>query len=125
MDAPIRKPIVQETFMHRRLMPLLALSLGCDEPVDCGKVQSCPVGTVVEEYRESREGFEIRGTASANYRDYTGGVAYRQYESGSCQWTCVAIQGCPTDTFPVISDDCFTCGTVNDDGDLVQGECDG
>jgi len=112
--------------MARPLIPLLlGLSMACDEPQDCGKVETCPVGTVIEEYRESREGYEVSGDVSGDYSEYEGGIAFRRFESGSCEWACVAIQECPDPTFPVITEDCFTCGTVNADGDLVQGDCDG
>ena len=42
------------------------------------------MGTVVEEYRENREGFEISGDASGTYSEYEGGIAFRRFESGSC-----------------------------------------
>jgi hypothetical protein len=108
---------------HPLSILLLTLSFGCDEAEDCGKAETCPVGTVVEEYRENREGFEISGEGSTDYTSYEGGLAYRRFENGTCEWACVAIQECPDFTFPVITEDCFTCGTVNDDGDLVQGDC--
>ena len=113
--------------MARSLMTplLLGLSLACDEPQDCGKVETCPVGTSIEEYRESREGFEVSGDLSSDLSEYEGGVAFRHFTNGSCEWACVAIQECPDPTFPVITEDCFTCGTVNADGDVVQGDCDG
>jgi hypothetical protein len=104
------------------LLPL-CLSVACDEQGDCGKAETCPVGTVIEEYREDREGFEVSGDAAGDVSEYEGGVAFRRFEQGSCEWACVAIQECPASTFPVITEDCFTCGTVNNDGDVVQGDC--
>ena len=112
--------------MVRSFLPLLlGLSMACGEPQDCGKVETCPVGTVIEESRENREGFEISNDSTIDYSEYQGELAFRRFESGSCEWACVAIQECPDDTFPVITEDCFTCGTVNPDGDVVQGDCDG
>ena len=101
----------------------LSLAVACDDQGDCGKVETCPVGTVIEEYREDRQGFEITGDAQGDADDYDGSVAFRRFEDGSCEWACVAIQECPDPTFPVITTDCFTCGTVNADGDVVQGDC--
>jgi hypothetical protein len=101
----------------------LVLLLGCEEDKDCGEVETCPVGTVIEEYRSDREGFELSGDVDGDYAGYDGGVAFRRFDNGTCEWACVAIQECPDPTFPVITEDCFTCGTVNDDGDVVQGDC--
>ena len=110
--------------MHR-LLPtaLLGLNMGCGQPEDCGKVESCPVGTVVEAYSQYREGLEINGDVSSTAGLYDGGVAFRHFESGTCEWACVAIQECEPPAFPIITEDCFTCGLMSEEGEVVQPEC--
>ena len=110
--------------MQRWLVVVAGLVTACGDKDDCGVEQECPTGTVVEEYRANREGFEISGDGSSNgYDDYDGSVAFRHFESGQCRWTCVAIQECPAETVPVITEDCFTCGTWNDSEELEVPDC--
>lgn len=110
-----------------RALLVLVVLVGC-KPADknaaaesCGE-QGCPVGTAWEEYRAVREGFEV--SAGADPKSYGGEVAFKHFGEGECAWTCVTINACPDTTFPVITESCFTCGTVNAQGEVVQGTCD-
>ena len=87
----------------------------------CGE-KTCPVGTTYEEYRSMRDGYDI--DLAVDPTTYSGELAFKNFEEGECKWTCVLIQGCPEGTFPVISEDCFTCGAITDDGQVLQGSCD-
>ena len=101
----------------------LSLLLGCNgEEIaqSCGE-QSCPVGTAFEEYRATREGFDL--DLAVDPAEYSGEVAFSTFGEGECSYQCVTINPCPEDTFPVIDEDCFTCGAITSDGDVVQGSC--
>ena len=54
---------------------------------------------------------------------YAGGVAFWNFGEFECRYTCVVTQDCPEWTFPVISEDCFTCATV-ENGEVLGGACD-
>ncbi len=105
----------------RLVIGWVVLSLvGCgSDTLNCGD-QECPVGTYFDEYRAQREGFEVE--AEVDPGSYSGGVAYRDFGEEECRYTCVVMQECPAWTFPVITEDCFTCATV-DEGEVVGGEC--
>jgi len=99
---------------------LLLGVVGCgSDDLDCGE-QTCPVGTYFDEYRASREGFEV--DVEVDVTSYSGEVAFRNFGEEECRYTCVVMQECPEWTFPVITEDCFTCATV-EEGELVGGEC--
>lgn len=74
------------------LFGLLGIVAGCGKSASvaasCGD-QSCPAGTVVEEYRSSRDGFDVSGGASAS--EASGDVAFANFGEGECRFTCVAM----------------------------------
>ena len=108
---------------------LVMASLGCKQAGQtalegakaCGD-QECPVGTAFAEFRSVREGFEL--DVGFDPKTYSGEVAFKNFGEGECTYTCETINACPVDTFPVIREDCFTCGVVNANGEVVQGACD-
>lgn len=107
----------------RRLIPLLSLLASCaaeDVANSCGS-QECPVGTAFSEYRAVREGFDL--DADIDPLEYSGEVAFSTQGEGECRYTCETINACPEDTFPVITEDCFTCGAITADGEVAQGSC--
>jgi hypothetical protein len=74
-----------------------------------------------EEYQHNRSGYDVNLGWDPAYKDAE--VLFKSFSDGECKWACVVIQECPADTFPVITEDCFTCGLVNDEGEVVQAEC--
>lgn len=108
-----------------RLLVLLTLA-ACGNPQKtaeaCGE-QECPVGTAFYESREVVEGIEI--DASFDPKTYAGELAFKRMGEGSCEYYCQTIEPCDEGTFPVITEDCFTCGVVNPEtGEVSQGVCD-
>jgi hypothetical protein len=96
------------------------LALGCGPQEDCG-LQECPVGTSFSEYQSSRNGFDV--SVEYNPSTYDGEVAFASFGESECRFDCVAIQACPEDSYPVITDDCFTCAVLVNDEEMVQPEC--
>ena len=100
--------------------------VACKDEVDpdCGDAE-CPVGTAYDVYHKDREGINV--TVSGSHTSATsvskGQVAYKNYGEGECRYTCVAISECPEDTWPVITEDCFTCALLDDDGEPVSVDC--
>ncbi len=108
------------------LMMVVAL-MGCGgagdgnvNEADCGE-QACPVGTAFAEDRADREGFELG--VGVDPATYSGEVAFKRFGESECSYVCETISPCPDLTFPVISAECFTCGTVGPDGEVDQGSC--
>ncbi len=66
-------------------------------------------------------------SAGFNPATYDADGAFASFGMGDCEYYCSVIQACPEDTFPVITEDCFTCGVVTYDsaGEPVisQGNC--
>ena len=75
----------------------------------CGD-QPCPAGT-----HKLNSAKEQVGAAEVNGEVKTFG-------SGECQFTCKAISHCPEGMFPVMTQECFSCGKVVE-GKAVVGEC--
>lgn len=88
----------------------------------CGQYE-CPVGTAPKELRQVSGGTNITG--GIDLTAYAAEGAYSVFGEGSCEYACELIQGCNGETFPIITKDCFTCGTVNASGQAVQGSCNG
>ena len=87
--------------------------LGCQQKADADAVAAscggtCPAGTWRDEQRSSR----------------SQSTAYADFVEGDCSWSCVAVTSCPSDTVPVITEDCFTCARATPDGSLSGGACD-
>lgn len=107
-----------------------ALLIGCDANVAevdpneaaamCGDYV-CPIGTAPRELRQVEGGYEIG--ASIDVTKYQADGAYKVFGEGSCEYACEVMQPCNEGTFPVITKDCFTCGTMNAQGQVVQGAC--
>jgi hypothetical protein len=106
---------------------LAFLATNCSDPAEkagqtanaCG-MRSCPSGTRPEETRMLDASNDISG--GYDPATYKAEGAYKRSGSGACEYACVVTQPCPEGTFPVIGTDCFTCGTVTDDG-VDQGVC--
>lgn len=116
------------TFVVPAVAAVLAVSaLGCSDPVaaaadvagSCGK-QTCPAGTTPKESRTLSASNDV--SAGYNPATYSADGAYKRYGSGSCEYACEVDQPCPANTFPVITQSCFTCGAVTSDG-IAQGAC--
>lgn len=116
------------------LMFTLLLALGAWAPAGCGDEveaakdvadscgeQACPVGTSFREVRSISAGTDI--TAGVDASNYEGDGAYKRFGMGMCEYACQVINACPEDTFPVITADCFTCGTLDAEGNVRQGSC--
>lgn len=117
---PLQKCSAMKTPARFGISILLAGCNGEEIAQSCGE-QSCPVGTAFEEYRAVREGFDLDlGLEPASY---SGEIAFSTFGEGECSYQCVTINPCPEETFPVIDADCFTCGAVTSDGEVVQGAC--
>lgn len=86
----------------------------------CGK-RSCPSGTRPEETRALDASSDISG--GYDPATYKAEGAYKRSGSGSCEYACVVTQACPEGTFPIINEECFTCGAISDDGEVDQGVC--
>ncbi len=106
-----------------------ALALpGCGDPgadavevaKACGQ-QRCPVGTALRESRSVTTGSDISG--GYDPVTYKADGAYKRLGSGQCEYICQLIQPCPDGTFPVITEDCFTCGAIGSGGAVAQGAC--
>lgn len=101
---------------------------GCGDEVDaakevaesCGE-QACPVGTAFREVRSLSGGTDI--TAGVDVATYDGEGAYTRFGMGDCEYACEVINACPEQTFPVITAECFTCGTLDAEGNVRQGAC--
>lgn len=90
---------------------------GADSP--CAP-PSCPAGTRPVALSASKNAIDVSTYASP--RTWSGGIGYKTFGERSCQVACVATQACPAGTFPVITQNCFTCGQVVGDG-VKQGAC--
>jgi hypothetical protein len=97
---------------------------GSKDDEECG-TQTCPAGTAVDEYRSDRSGVNISAGGSYNpgTTSVSGKLAYANYGSSECRYTCVAFSECPPETWPVIDNECFTCATINDDGEPIHVDC--
>lgn len=101
---------------------------GCTDPVDaaqnvaeaCGD-QPCPVGTAFTEIRSISAGYDIG--LGYDPASYSASGAFKRFGEGDCEYACQVINACPDGTFPVITADCFTCGTLNAAGEVQQGTC--
>lgn len=84
---------------------------------------SCPVGTSQEEARSvsSTERDVSDGLGPAG--DESGGTGFALMGEGACSFACVADAPCPTGTWPVITADCFTCALLDEDGQVIESEC--
>lgn len=110
-----------------RVVQLVAVAtlFGCGNPQktaeSCG-LQECPVGTLFYESREVVEGIDI--AAAYDPATYSGELAFSRVGEGRCEYYCQTMEPCDEGTFPVITEDCFTCGVVNQEsGDVSQGVC--
>jgi hypothetical protein len=107
---------------------LLLAAANCSDPAEkagetasaCGK-RSCPAGTRPEESRMLDASNDISG--GYDPATYKAEGAYKRSGSGSCEYACVVTQACPDNTFPIITDECFTCGAIDDEGQVDQGVC--
>lgn len=100
----------------------------CGDPVEdaadvaksCGD-QACPVGTAPKELASVSASYEISGGYDPT--TYAADGAYKRMGTGKCEYACQVIAPCPESTFPVISATCFTCATINAQGQVQQGSC--
>jgi hypothetical protein len=102
----------------------------CSDPIQaaediaraCGD-QPCPVGTTFRERRDISSGHDI----SAGFDPATceAGGAFRSTGTGACEPARVGIDPCPWNTFPVVTDACFTCGVVSSAGEVAPGAGEG
>lgn len=93
---------------------------GAEVAASCGTF-ACPAGTAPVATASASQGFDVSG--SVDPEAYDGGVAIRYFGFGACSYACEAYAACPSGTWPVLTQSCFTCATVNDDGEAVQGSC--
>lgn len=106
----------------------LLASWSCGDPAtkagetasSCGK-RSCPSGTRPEETRSLDASNDIGG--GYDPATYKAEGSFKRSGSGACEYACVVIQPCPDGTFPIIGEECFTCGNILDDGTVDQGVC--
>ena len=89
-----------------------------DDTFSCERV--CPAGTAVATSQQIEEGYDL--DAAGDPSEYEGQIAFATFVEGRCTWTCATIQPCPPETFPVITEECFTCAALAD-GEIVQGGC--
>ncbi|HCH65616.1 MAG TPA: hypothetical protein DFR83_22625 [Deltaproteobacteria bacterium] len=83
----------------------------------------CPVGTGLEEVRSLRAGERDVSDGSDPPVGISGGRGVAFFEDEVCAWTCSAISECPSGTWPVITEDCFTCAILDDLGQVLDSEC--
>src|SRR5687767_10868043 len=107
-----------------RAWPLVLTLFACkptdlDAAIDCDT--PCPAGTAVATSQQVSVGYDV--DAAVDPATYSGEVGFKSFREGGCEWACATIQGCPEETFPVITTDCFTCGAIVD-GEVLQGTCD-
>lgn len=115
-----------------RVGPLVGLSLGvlaavtlgtaCDPlPEPSCETPQCPAGTTPVE----AEAVSGRTDVSLGYNPstYEADGAFTRLANGECVSYCQVIQPCPMETFPVISEGCFTCGAILADSSVAQGSC--
>ena len=96
---------------------------GGDADADCGD-QVCPAGTAFEVYAESRVGINLTASGSAGIDgNASGQLGYANYGEGECRYSCVAFAACPDGTWPVISNECYTCALLDDNGEVTSVEC--
>lgn len=106
----------------------LLASWSCGDPATkagetanaCGQ-RSCPSGTRPEETRSLDASNDISG--GYDPATYKAEGSFKRSGSGACEYACVVIQACPEGSFPIIDEDCFTCGAIQDDGTVDQGVC--
>jgi hypothetical protein len=106
----------------------LLASWSCGDPATkagetasaCGR-RECPSGTRPEETRSLDASNDISG--GYDPATYKAEGSFKRSGSGSCEYACVVIQPCPNGTFPIIGEDCFTCGNIKEDGTVDQGAC--
>lgn len=113
-----------------RITACLALlpSTGCEDEIaaarevaqSCGQ-QTCPAGTAQIERRSIMGGTDITG--GVDPETFSGDGAYARFGNGDCEYICQVINACPQNTFPVITTECFTCGVLNERGEVAQGAC--
>ena len=111
--------------MRHLLIPLTAFALACGGSgggaTDICGVLSCPAGTTPVASASEASGTAIEG--SLDPTSWSGGLAYRQFGEGECSLTCETIQACPEGSWPVISASCFTCASLDSEGNVVQAAC--
>ena len=109
-------------------LAVAVMSLGCKDKADaediltCGE-QECPPGTYFDEERIFESGVNVSVGVTPTKGSANGKFGYASFKNGECSFTCVAVAECPDDTWPVITDECFTCAAFNDDGDIVAHNC--
>lgn len=110
-----------------RAVALLLLAAACGDTnqaaSNCLDVM-CPVGTAPRLESELSEAIDL--DVAFDPVTYAGEVAFKRVGEGSCEILCATIEPCDEGTFPVITEDCFTCGFVDSvSGGVDQGSCDG
>lgn len=106
----------------------LLASWSCGDPATkagetasaCGR-RECPSGTRPEETRSLDASNDISG--GYDPATYKAEGSFKRSGSGSCEYACVVIQPCPEGTFPIIGEECFTCGNILENGMVDQGAC--
>jgi hypothetical protein len=74
-------------------------------------------------YAQDRRIIKKKEEASTGQSVDSSGNAVVDFAEDECAWTCVGDVECPDGTWPVITQDCFTCATNGPDGGIVGGEC--
>ncbi len=95
---------------------------GVPSATDCATAPECPVGTILVGSISSKGGSDVSGGYDPS--SYVAEGAYTPVGDVSCDWGCEVIAPCPEGQFPVITDDCYTCGLIDEDGEVVTGACD-
>lgn len=111
-----------------RLWFIIALVAGCGEEIEaakevaqsCGQ-QTCPAGTAQRESRGFSGGTDISGGVDPD--NYSADGAFARFGKGECEYVCEVINPCPDGTFPVLTTECFTCGTLDAEDNVKQGSC--
>lgn len=105
--------------------PLLLLALlacGARKIAEECDASVCPVGTAPAESRALEGAIDL--DLAFDPTTYAGEVAFKEISNGSCSVLCATIEPCDEGTFPVITEDCFTCGVVDETtGEVNQGSC--
>ena len=94
----------------------MAAASGCDGA-------ACPVGTSLEEARSVSSTERDVSDGAGPSGGESGGKGFSLMSEGSCSYACVADSPCPTGTWPVITEDCFTCALLDSDGQVIESEC--
>jgi len=110
--------------VRRHPVLVLLLAVACGNPnlaaQECD--EECPIGTAIAKSAEITEAIDL--DLGVDPSTYAGELAFKRVGEGSCEMECITIEPCDEGTFPVITEDCFTCGLVSaETGEVNQGSC--